>query len=600
MKYTIDDIPYLVGLHFRLSDDAKSVWTYHIHSYRFEDVYIDWPHRNDRFSPMSRYPTDVFLENLNNGTWIITDLPSSELFDKLYESEENIDLPKAGDVLIAKEDLLYHSGKLRFVTKDKEYPITEVEWGGPGNDGYIIMDDNRSRHTLSLGFIHKHFNIIDHTVNMDYIINQLYESKDINPLPMVGDFVRIVNPSYFRAPVKKGEIFTIIEVDKDHPLYGEVFKTGMSIDGSISLYQSTWSLKNWSHFFELIPKDSLDIDSVFNELNESKTDDFNITNIVIYFGRGRTHNDIEKVTDIFNSYITDENSKWVSEDIDIVLEDYKNHNLYLWLVNSDSTIKWGSYPPEDPNKKIISIRDFIESTDIDTQSMFDQLNESKTDKNLDNYRPPVGSYLTCHRDGYMVDEDGDPTGERFATEGKEYKISGYVLRSGEDCKEALYIIDDFNHQHLFGVTGCNDGPAYLKWFYPSVTSLPSHEEIWKTMNEQEDDLGWAKEISQNLDYWKLLKTGQTVIIKPHHNPIQQKYFKATLKKCRFVDKTKPSDYYGTTIKINDDYDPMMFERHDVDCFTCRDFSLDCEGIVTAIEVLGFWLSSDMVDIEILS
>jgi len=178
MKYTIDDIPYLVGLHFRLRNDVTRDWVYHIHSYRFEDVYVDWPHRNNRFSPMSQYPVDVFLEKLNDGTWIITDLPSVDISSVLKEESDSLREPKVGDVLIAREDLFYHTNKTRFVTKDKEYPITEVEWGGPGNDGYIIKDDNRSRHTLSLGFIHKHFNIIDHTVNMDHIINQLFESED--------------------------------------------------------------------------------------------------------------------------------------------------------------------------------------------------------------------------------------------------------------------------------------------------------------------------------------------------------------------------------------------------------------------------------------
>ena len=72
MKYTIEDIPYLVGLHFRISSDAKRDWAYLIHSYRFDTyhddfaVYVDWPDRNDRHTPLAMYSAHRFIDNLNN------------------------------------------------------------------------------------------------------------------------------------------------------------------------------------------------------------------------------------------------------------------------------------------------------------------------------------------------------------------------------------------------------------------------------------------------------------------------------------------------------------------------------------------------------
>jgi len=280
-------------------------------------------------------------------------------------------------------------------------------------------------------------------------------------------------------------------------------------------------------------------------------------------------------------------------------EEIQVHFLTIgYFPNKPNSLTYSSYA--DDNEWVgtsIDGWEWLESKKINVDDVFNKLYESEIDKSLENFKPPAGSYLYCHTDGYMVDEDGEPTGKPFATEGKEYKITGYTKRNGDrnGCKEALTILDNMRTTHLFGVTGCYDGPAYLKWFYPSVKSLPSHEDIWKTMNEQEDDLEWVKDITQNLDYWRLLQVGQKVRIKPHQDPKQQEYFKATLMKCRKA--STPSFYYGKTIKVRDIH---VFERRDIDCFTCDNFYLDCREQVKAIEASGFWVSSDMVDIEIVS
>jgi hypothetical protein len=460
----------------------------------------------------------------------------------------------------------------------------------------------------------------DRTVDTEDIFKQLYESKDsyrpkINlkfnpPIEDAGELDKILETIHNTQPSVKwygdNDILTYNPISEeshdDEEIQVHFLTIGYFPNKPNSLTYSSYaddnewvgtSIDGW----EWLESKKINVDDVFNKLYESENrvidltglefiwktnfngEDFNISYTVTKqedYVCTVQPNPEPALVEYLQEYLGGAN--YGGRDVNKIMTRPKKMDLYEILSKADSGVyKFTNLP--------------------DTEPFIDKLYESEIDKSLENFKPPAGSYLYCHTDGYMVDEDGEPTGKPFATEGKEYKITGYTKRNGDrnGCKEALTILDNMRTTHLFGVTGCYDGPAYLKWFYPSVKSLPSHEDIWKTMNEQEDDLEWVKDITQNLDYWRLLQVGQKVRIKPHQDPKQQEYFKATLMKCRKA--STPSFYYGKTIKVRDIH---VFERRDIDCFTCDNFYLDCREQVKAIEASGFWVSSDMVDIEIVS
>lgn len=125
----------------------------------------------------------------------------------------------------------------------------------------------------------------------------------------------------------------------------------------------------------------------------------------------------------------------------------------------------------------------------------------------------------------------------------------------------------------------------------------STSEIFDTLYEQEDDgFDWVRDLDRFDSYWDILKNGDTIIVKPHHDIKQQEYFQTTLNRCR--SSLKPSNVYGKVNSVR--YVNTDLERHDLDCGACQVVGLDCDTQVKSFlhHPTGFHLSSEMVDIEI--
>jgi hypothetical protein len=195
MKYTIDDIPYLIGLHFRLTRDGERSWNYLIHSCEDDGhVYVDWPNRI-KGTGMARYGPVSFLRNLNDGTWMITDLPTVDISSVIKEeiNKSGINKYKVGDKFYPIKSL-YMNGEVndpsrRFVTEGKIYEIVKIdrnydwaEYGYRGNR-YILLTDNTTRENAGHGFsdryIDKNFIKItgDNLLDIDDTFNKLYEQE---------------------------------------------------------------------------------------------------------------------------------------------------------------------------------------------------------------------------------------------------------------------------------------------------------------------------------------------------------------------------------------------------------------------------------------
>jgi len=197
MKYTIDDIPYLVGLHFILKDDFGKGKTYLIDSFNRYGliVNIDWPNR-PMDKNMAEYLYIDFLRNLNNGNWIITDLPSIDVTDRLYESED-YHKPKLSlsfnppitteteytnliDLLnVVYPGLKWYSGKN--VTEANMFKLRGCSFYN-FNIGYFPEEPNRLTYTsddFDEGIPHQDGRqwVKDHTVDVEDIFNKLHESK---------------------------------------------------------------------------------------------------------------------------------------------------------------------------------------------------------------------------------------------------------------------------------------------------------------------------------------------------------------------------------------------------------------------------------------
>ena len=81
MRYRPEDIPLLIGCHFRLNFECLPSEDLDYLIARYEDryVYVIWPNDNPVFNDgkdwEARYEEEEFLNVLNDNHWRIVDLP---------------------------------------------------------------------------------------------------------------------------------------------------------------------------------------------------------------------------------------------------------------------------------------------------------------------------------------------------------------------------------------------------------------------------------------------------------------------------------------------------------------------------------------------
>jgi len=236
MKYTIDDIPYLIGLHFRLKRDGERKWDYLIHSYYDGHVFIDWPHRY-KGEDMADYDVETFLNYIND-TWIITDLPTVDISSVIKETiNESNDAVKERGIILKfdprptseQEEMIYDrltemfpgikwssgnklnsrsysSIKLNTIFIDSRKSVT---WG-TGNDAEHEMKDTPNYWELYDGW--DYVNGTTTSEIFDTLYKQLYESENDYSFLRTQDILglQFYHPTEYE---ETGIFYTIVDDD---------------------------------------------------------------------------------------------------------------------------------------------------------------------------------------------------------------------------------------------------------------------------------------------------------------------------------------------------------------------------------------------------